>query len=162
MSPDIEIAAMAPSHLPQVLEIERLSFPTPWTPGLFLHELKLPFSRVRVAHTNGNGSSALVGYVCWWLVAEEAHILNLAVHPDHRRRGIAGDFVALVLADACEQNAASVTLEVRRDNVAAQGLYRRFGFSECGIRRDYYGRGDDAIVMTRELAEDERGVGTRV
>lgn len=147
---------MASRHLPHVLEIERLSSPTPWTQGLFLHELQLPFSRVRVAHTAGNGTGALVGYVCWWLVAEEAHILNLAVHPDHRRRGIAGTFVEIILADAGEQNATCVTLEVRRDNVAAQELYRRFAFSECGVRRDYYGRGDDAVIMTRELAE---GVG---
>jgi ribosomal-protein-alanine N-acetyltransferase len=147
------ISEMASSHLPHVLEIERLSYPTPWTQGLFLHELKLPFSRVRVAHTNGNGTSTLVGYVCWWLVAEEAHILNLAVHPDHRRRGIAGTFVELVLADAIEQKATGVTLEVRRNNVAAQELYRRFGFSECGVRRNNYGRGDDAIIMTRELTE---------
>jgi ribosomal-protein-alanine N-acetyltransferase len=144
---------MASSHLLHVLEIERLSSPTPWTQGLFLHELQLPFSRVRVAHNGGNGTGALVGYACWWLVAGEAHILNLAVHPDHRRRGIAGRFVKLILADADEQRATSVTLEVRRDNVAAQELYRRFAFLECGIRRDYYGRGDDAIIMTRELAE---------
>jgi ribosomal-protein-alanine N-acetyltransferase len=151
MSLSITIAAMAPSHLPHVLEIERLSFPTPWSPGLFLHELKLPFSRVRVAHTSGNGNSALVGYVCWWLVAEEAHILNLAVHPDHRRRGIAATFVDLVVADATEQKATCVTLEVRRDNVPAQELYGRFGFDECGVRRNYYGRGDDAIIMTRQV-----------
>lgn len=151
MTTHITIAAMAPSHLPHVLEIERLSFPTPWTPGLFLHELKLPFSRVRVAQTANNGTSALVGYVCWWLVAQEAHILNLAVHPDHRRRGIAGTFVDLVVADAAEQKATCVTLEVRRDNVAAQELYRRFAFNECGVRRNYYGRGDDAIIMTRKL-----------
>lgn len=156
MRTDITIIGMAPSHLPQVLEIERLSFPTPWTPGLFLHELKLPFSRVRVAHTNGNGTSALVGYVCWWLVADEAHILNLAVHPDHRRRGIAGTFVELVVADASEREASAVTLEVRRDNVAARELYRRFGFHECGVRRNYYAPGDDAIIMTRNLTEERR------
>lgn len=147
----VTITAMASSHLPHVLEIERLSSPTPWTQGLFLHELQLPFSRVRVAQSAGNGTSAVVGYACWWLVAEEAHILNLAVHPDHRRRGIAGSFVKLILADADEQRASSVTLEVRRDNVAARELYRRFAFVECGVRRDYYGRGDDAIIMTREL-----------
>lgn len=150
MSSDITIAEMASRHLPQVLEIERLSFPTPWTQGLFLHELKLPFSRVRVAHSNGNGNSALVGYVCWWLVAEEAHILNLAVHPDYRRRGVARTFVELVIRDAEEQKATCVTLEVRRDNVAAQELYRRFAFNECGIRRNYYGPGEDAIIMTRQ------------
>jgi len=151
MPPNITIAEMAASHLPQVLEIERLSFPTPWTPGLFLHELKLPFSRVRVAHSNGDGYGALVGYVCWWLVAHEAHILNLAVHPDYRRRGVAGTFVDLVVTDATQQNAECVTLEVRRDNLPARELYHRFGFNECGVRRNYYGRGDDAVIMTRLL-----------
>ena len=64
---------MLAADLPQVMELERLAFPNPWTPGLFLHELKLSFSRLLLAR-GSNGGGRLHGYVCWWLVGDEVHI----------------------------------------------------------------------------------------
>jgi [ribosomal protein S18]-alanine N-acetyltransferase len=142
---------MVAADLPQVMEIERLAFPNPWTPGLFLHELKLSFSRLHLARS-GNGNRRLLGYVCWWLVGDEVHVLNLAVHPDARRGGTGRALVQRVLADAAAHHAASVSLEVRRDNQPAAALYRSLGFTETGMRRNYYGQGEDAIVMERRLA----------
>jgi ribosomal-protein-alanine N-acetyltransferase len=139
---------MQPTDLEAVMEIERRSFPQPWTPGLFLHELKVPFSRTILARPHG-GSAEVLGYVCRWLVGDEVHILNLAVHPERRRGGIARVLVQQVLEEADTQGAQLVTLEVRRGNEAALALYRAFGFRETGVRRNYYGRGHDAIVMTR-------------
>jgi ribosomal-protein-alanine N-acetyltransferase len=143
---------MAPADLPEVMEIERLVFASPWTPGLFLHELKIPFSRLRLARES-NGRRVLCGYVCWWVVGDEAHILNLAVRPDRRRSGIGREMVRLVLADARAANAGSVSLEVGRSNEAAQALYRSLGFHEAGLRRNYYARGEDALVMICRLDE---------
>jgi len=145
------IEPMTAADLPEVMEIERLSFSSPWSQGLFLHELKVPFSRVRVARRAHDGRK-LVGYVCWWVVGPEVHLLNLAVHPDCRRGGIGRVLLQLVLDDARTHNAESVSLEVQRDNVAAQNLYRLHGFNQNGVRRHYYGRGQDAIIMTRWLA----------
>ena len=150
MSPSVVFEPMTAEDLGGVMEIERLAFESPWTPGLFLHELKIPFSRLLVART-ANGSRKLVGYVCWWVVADEVHILNLAVHPDYRRTGLGSGLIELVLADAAAQQAGSVSLEVRQSNEAARCLYRTFGFSDRGVRRHYYGRGEDAIIMTKEL-----------
>lgn len=147
-----DILPMAAEDLTEVMEIERLVFPKPWSPGLFLHELRIPFSRTRVARTIEEGQR-LIGYVCWWVVGDEVHILNIAVHPDVRRCGVGRELVELVLADARAQHVASVSLEVRRDNQAALELYRSLGFSESGVRRNYYGRGEDALIMTRLLAE---------
>ena len=141
---------MVAADLPQVMELERLAFPNPWTPGLFLHELKLSFSRLHLARS-GNGQRRLLGYVCWWLVGDEVHILNLAEHPDARRGGIGRAWVERVLADAASQHAGSVSLEVRRDNHVAVALYRALGFTEIGLRRNYYGQGDDAVIMERRL-----------
>lgn len=142
---------MVPADLPEVMEIERLVFPAPWTPGLFLHELKIPFSRLRLAR-EANGRRTLCGYVCWWVVGDEGHILNLAVHPDRRRSGIGREMVRLVLADARAEKAESVSLEVGRTNEAAQALYRSLGFCEAGIRRNYYARGEDAVIMVHRFA----------
>jgi ribosomal-protein-alanine N-acetyltransferase len=141
---------MQADDLPDVLEIERRSFPQAWTPGMFLHELKVPFSRVTLVRAS-NGTHTTLGYVCRWLVGDEAHILNLAVHPDHRGRGLGRLLVNQVLAEAEATRATLVTLEVRRENTAARTLYRQLGFADAGVRRNYYGRGEDAIVMTRTL-----------
>lgn len=147
---------MTGEDLGEVMEIERLAFDAPWTPGLFLRELKLPFSRVIVARTR-NGGRRLIGYACWWTVGDEVHIHNLAVHPGYRRSGVGRALVQLILDEACRNQVQSVSLEVRHDNGPARRLYRSFGFTERGVRRDYYGRGEDAIVMTRELTRREPG-----
>jgi [ribosomal protein S18]-alanine N-acetyltransferase len=141
---------MSAADLPQVMELERLAFPNPWTPGLFLHELKLSFSRLLLAR-GANGGARLHGYVCWWVVGDEVHILNLAVHPDARRSGTGRALVERVIGDAVTHAAASVSLEVRRGNEAAEALYRSMGFSAAGVRRNYYGQGEDAVIMERRL-----------
>jgi len=141
---------MTADDLPAVMEIERLSFPEPWSTGLFLHELKLPFSRCRVVRAP-NGSNPLIGYAIWWLVGDEVQILNIAVHPDYRRSGAARLMLEEILADARAGAATSVSLEVRHDNESARRLYEGFGFVEKGVRRHYYGRGNDALIMTLAL-----------
>lgn len=146
-TPAFTFSPMRAEDLDAVMEIERRSFPEPWTPGLFLHELKVPFSKTILAHTASG--AALVGYICRWLVGDEVHILNLAVRPEERKTGIGRTLVELVLQEAVEHRATIVTLEVRRENTAAMALYRSLGFSECGVRRNYYGRGQDAIIMSR-------------
>lgn len=138
---------MTAADLPQVMEIERLAFARdPWTPGLFLHELKLAFSRVELAR-GADPSRRLLGYACWWVIGDEVHILNLAVHPDARRAGIGRALVQRVLDDACAQQATSVSLEVRPENTAGLALYRAMGFTQIGLRRNYYARGEDAVIM---------------
>src|SRR5512147_1591078 len=119
---------MVAADLPEVMELERLAFPKPWTPGLFLHELKLSFSRVYLARS-GNGTRRLQGYVCRWVVGDEVHILNLAVHPHSRRAGIGRALVQHVLDDATAHGAVSVSLEVGRNNAAAAALYRAMRFA---------------------------------
>jgi ribosomal-protein-alanine N-acetyltransferase len=154
----LTFTAMQPADLPAVMEIERRSFPNPWSPGLFLHELKVPFSSTILARCSGNGEMVL-GYVCRWLVGEELHILNLAVHPEHRRSGIGRILVARIVQEAEEHGVQLLTLEVRRGNEPALALYRAFGFQESGVRRNYYGRGEDAIVMARSCGPGAVGEG---
>lgn len=149
-------APMVAADLPQVMELERLAFPVqPWTPGLFLHELKLDFSRLELART-ADAASQLVGYACWWLVGDEVHILNVAVHPDVRRSGAGRALVQRILDDAAAHDVRSVSLEVRHDNAAGAALYRAMGFVPIGLRKNYYGKGEDAVIMERKLGGDDR------
>lgn len=147
--------SMRTEDLDAVMEIERSSFPEPWSAGLFLHELKIPFSQTTLLW-NGSGSRDLLGYVCRWLVGDEVHILNLAVRPEWRRSGVGRALVERVVREAEERHVSMITLEVRRENVAATALYRSFGFTEQGVRRNYYGRGQDAIIMSAVLSVEEK------
>ena len=144
---------MVAADLPEILEIERASFSNPWSGALFLQELDVPFSRILVARPAGEGHP-IVGYACRWYVADEVHVLNVAVHPEHRQQGVAGMLMRAVLREAREGEAIGVTLEVRRSNRAARVLYDGLGFEEVGVRRDYYGRGEDALIMRLDVTHD--------
>ena len=144
---------MKRSDLDAVMEIERCSFPQPWSPGLFLHELKIPFSKTVLACAP-EASGEILGYICRWLVGDEVHILNLAVRPERRQSGVGRELVELVVREADERAASVITLEVRRENSAAMTLYSSLGFTERGVRRNYYGRGQDAIIMSRARGAD--------
>ncbi len=141
---------MLPADLDAVMEIERCSFAEPWTPGLFLRELKLPFSTTLVARSP---DGQIAGYVCWWLVGDEVHLLNLAVHPDCRRQGLGRYLLETVLRAAAQAGARLVTLEVRDDNAAAIALYRAYGFHQVGVRRNYYAQGRHALILSREAGD---------
>jgi ribosomal-protein-alanine N-acetyltransferase len=137
--------------LPAIFEIERLAFDHPWSLDSFVRELSLAFSLTLAAFTGPPTRQMLSGYLCRWLVADECHILNVAVHPRYRRQGIAERLMAEVIAEATAKKASVATLEVRRTNLSARGLYRKFKFEERRLRKNYYGPGEDAIVMELKL-----------
>jgi ribosomal-protein-alanine N-acetyltransferase len=137
--------------LPRIVEIERVAFPTPWSLNSFQRELTLPFSRLTVAAIGESESGSISGFLCRWIVADECHVLNIAVHPDYRRAGIGADLLNAAIADAISKKASVVTLEVRRSNLPARCLYRKYEFEERRLRKHYYGPGEDAIVMELHL-----------
>lgn len=137
--------------LPRILEIERLAFPTPWSLQSFQRELTLPFSRVTVAIPELDESQPPSGFLCRWIIADECHVLNIAVHPDYRRAGVGAALMKTAIQEAREKGAEAVTLEVRRSNLPARHMYRKFDFEERRLRKGYYGPGEDAIVMELRL-----------
>jgi [ribosomal protein S18]-alanine N-acetyltransferase len=147
----IKIRDASNGDLPQIVDIERLSFDNPWSRDSFRRELSLPFSRTTVAVTSNGSTEAVLGYLCRWLVADECHILNVAVRPIARRTGVGERLMEHAIGEAKREKARFVTLEVRRSNVAARSLYRKLSFEERRLRRNYYGSGDDAIVMELRL-----------
>lgn len=148
---DIIISKMTFDDLNDVYEIDKLSFPVPWSKSSFEEELKNILSYYLVARLN----SKIVGYIGSWLIIDECHITNIAVHPNYRERGIAIKLVEALLAYCNENGISYVLLEVRKNNFQAQNLYERFGFKSDGIRKNYYknsdGTYDDAILMTKEF-----------
>ena len=149
--PRVSLRDMRRDDLAAVLEIERRSFAQPWSRAFFEKELATPFARLVVAVEEGRPGPAVVGYTCRWRVTDEVHLLNVAVHPERRGLGHGRALVAAVVAEAEAARARVVYLEVRAGNVIARRLYRHLGFKDLGVRRGYYGPGQDAIVMELRL-----------
>src|SRR5579859_4796383 len=148
-NPGFAIREAAIADLPRIMTIERVAFDHPWSEESFVREFALPFSRTTIATATHAGK--IIGYLCRWLVADECHVLNVAVDPKFRRAGVGSGLMADVISEAELKGAEVITLEVRRSNVAARGLYRKLNFEERRLRRNYYGAGEDAIVMERLL-----------
>src|SRR5689334_20258316 len=126
----IKVRDATSKDLPSILEIERTSFSHPWTLDSFKRELLLPFSRIVVATAEKDGRTRVAGYICRWIVADECHILNVAVHPDVRRLRIGEHLMRDTILEAKSKGADVITLEVRRSNLPARSLYRKLNFEE--------------------------------
>jgi [ribosomal protein S18]-alanine N-acetyltransferase len=141
---------MRRDDLGAVLDIERRSFAQPWSRAFFEKELSTSFARL-VVLLEEEPRPPVVGYSCRWRVTDEVHLLNVAVHPERRGLGYGRLLVTAVIDEAVGARARVVFLEVRAGNVVARRLYRQLGFRDLGVRRGYYGPGQDAIVMERRL-----------
>ena len=148
---DFTIVPMEEQDIPQVAAIDQLSFANPWSAQSYHFELTVN----EAAHflvllaPPAEAARQVVGYAGFWLIVDEAHMGTLAVHPLWRRRGLGERLLVALLGQARGLGAASVTLEVRAGNEAAQQLYRRHGFVEVGRRKRYYqDNGEDAILLT--------------
>ncbi|MEO1059595.1 MAG: ribosomal protein S18-alanine N-acetyltransferase [Actinomycetota bacterium] len=129
-----------------VLAIEAASYPRPWSPGVFESEIDQVRSGSRFYLAARRGRD-VVGYSGLWFTGEEAHVTNVAVHPDHRRAGVASTMLLALADEAIGRGCQAWTLEVRASSSGAQALYRRFGFAPAGVRTRYYENTEDAIVM---------------
>jgi ribosomal-protein-alanine N-acetyltransferase len=142
----LTVEPMRRRHVGRVLEIERASYPKPWTMTVFHDEL----DQVGTGHRHyivARIGRSVVGYGGLMFVGDEAHVTNIAVHPDRRRGGIATRLLGDLARVAIERGCQAWTLEVRASSRGAQELYRQFGFAPAGIRARYYEGTEDAIVM---------------
>lgn len=142
--PAISIREMHLGDVPEALRIERLSFSTPWSEASFLSEVYGQRSFTRVAECGG----ALVGYICMRHVADECHLLDLAVDPDYRGRGVAGMLLNSGFEAMREEGCRFLFLEVRESNIPSLKLYEKLGFKVTGLRKAYYLKPtEDAVIM---------------
>lgn len=142
---DIEIIPASIEHIDDIMVVENLSFTIPWSRNAITEEItKNKFAVYLVGKLKGR----VVCYAGMWHVFDEGHITNVAVHPEFRGSGIGSLMVENLIRVARDRKITSMTLEVRRNNLIAQGLYKKFGFEACGVRRGYYAdNGEDAIIM---------------
>ena len=155
------VRPMCQEDITQVTEIDQEVFPTMWPPANYERELKMPLAHYIVAQDALYSLSTkelppadkedIIGFAGLWMMADEAHITNIAVRQCHRRQGI-GEFLLISMINlALELNAHLLTLEVRSSNVSAQSLYHKYGFSLVNVRQGYYTNNkENALVMASE------------
>jgi ribosomal-protein-alanine N-acetyltransferase len=149
---DLEIGRLTEGDLGEIMQIERMSFRAPWSPSMFMQDLSFPIARCLAARVPGDAAKQLAGYIICWFVADEVHVTNIAVRKDLRKRGVATRLVEEALRLARNERMQYCTLEVRKSNEAAKGLYQRLGFEARGIRPKYYSdNNEDALIMWLDL-----------
>lgn len=147
---DVVIGPMRRRDLRQVLPIEAQAYPTSWSRSVFESELAQVADGSRYYAVARSGRD-VVGYAGLWFVPDpdgnQAHVTNIVVAPEHRRRGVACRLMVHLADRAIADGCVAWTLEVRASSTGAQELYRRFGFAPAGVRARYYENTEDAIVM---------------
>ncbi len=144
-----ELRRLQLRDLAAVEEIERTSYPTPWSRSMFAGELTKPSSICLGAFDGDTG--ALLGYLIISRYVDAWHVMNVAVAPEHRRRGIAASLLDRLFELTVGDGRRGYTLEVRVSNTSAIKLYERAGFRARGVRRGYYtDNREDALIMWRD------------
>lgn len=140
--------------IPGVQVLERHCFTMPWSRGIFHNELTKNDNAYYVVAELDN---EIIGYAGVWIILDEGHITNIAVHPKYQRRGIGRTLMETITAYAAQRGAVRMTLEVRVSNYVAQDLYKKLGYQICGVRKGYYqDTREDAYIMWKELTDDEK------
>ena len=141
------ITMMTASHVPQIAELEKLCFNDPWSENSIASELDNRLSCWLVALDDDK----VIGYVGSQTVLGETDMMNIAIHPDHRKRGIATELIERLIQALKERDSHSLMLEVRASNEPAKSLYTKMGFELVGIRKNYYRNPkEDALILRKE------------
>ena len=143
----IQLHRMAEAHVSQIAELEKLCFSAPWSRNSVASELNNPLSLWLVA----TDADTVAGYIGSQSVMGEADMMNVAVHPDYRRKGIGKQLVEALVASLKDNGVYSLTLEVRASNEPAISLYDQLGFTQVGRRPNYYrDPREDALILRKE------------
>lgn len=145
----VRIVPMNADHLDEIAELEQICFSTPWSRNMLAEELDNACSAFLVALDD---AGHVAGYAGLQVILDEGYITNVAVRPECRRQGVAGQLLAVFLNFAQGNHLAFLTLEVRASNYGAIALYGGLGFRSVGRRKNYYEHPrEDAIIMTKEF-----------
>lgn len=148
-SSQLVFRSMTLQDIPAVREIELEAFTAPWTPGAFHSELtNNQFAQYMVMEVDG----VIAGYAGMWVIMDEAHVTNIAVRSQYRGQKLGERLLRELQRTAVFLGSKRMTLEVRVSNYIAQGLYRKLGFKESGVRKGYYtDNNEDALIMWADL-----------
>ena len=151
----VELRHLVLDDLDEIDEIERRSYPTPWSRSMFAGELSKPTSICLGAFEADGEDGALVGYLIVSRYVDAWHVMNIAVDPPHRARGIATMLLERLFEATADDARRGYTLEVRVSNATAIALYERLGFEARGLRRGYYtDNREDALIMWKDPVEE--------
>lgn len=145
----MQIVKFRDCHIADVLKVEQECFLTPWSEKMFKEEISGKFSHYYVAEIDSHA----VAYMGMWSLSGEGHITNVAVSKNYRRCGIAKALISHFIEIAKSENLEFLTLEVRASNEPAISLYKSFGFTQVGIRKNYYENKEDALLLTKFFGE---------
>ena len=138
-------------HLDDIIFIEKSAFNQPWTKNQFMNDIQSELD-------SGNWVYAInefvAGYIFGWTIQGEFHLNNIAVHPGYLRKSIGKNLIQHIIARVILRNVGVILLEVSAENIPARKCYQSLGFNQMGIRKDYYSKGDDAILYNLELNTD--------
>lgn len=141
------ITKMLQCHVPQIAELEKLCFNDPWSENSIASELDNRLSCWLVAIADDK----VVGYVGSQTVLGETDMMNIAIHPDYRKQGIATELISALIEALNERGSHSLLLEVRASNEPAKSLYLMMGFDVVGVRKNYYRNPrEDALILRKE------------
>lgn len=155
----VSVDLMKKEDLPEILAIERASFPTPWTEGMFLDEIRTTHAQCLIIKIEIEGKTFIAAYIIFWFVADEVHLHNLAVRNEFRRQGLAYNMMNLMKDIAAQVGITRQTLEVRESNQGAINLYRKCGFVVKGKRPHYYTDTHEAALIMWAENEQEKNNG---
>ena len=141
------ITEMNATHVSQVAALEKLCFADPWSEMSIASELQNLWSYWLVAVSDDR----VVGYIGSQSSIDEAEVMNVAVHPEHRRQGIAEDLICTLVEELKKRGIHALLLEVRATNAPAIALYEKLGFQQVGLRKNYYRNPkEDALILRKE------------
>ena len=141
------ITKMTEAHIGQIAELEKICFNDPWSENSIASELNNRLSCWLVAIEDGK----VIGYLGSQTVLGETDMMNIAVHPDYRKNGIASNLIGELISTLMEQGSHSLMLEVRESNEPAKSLYLKLGFDVVGVRKNYYRNPkENALILRKE------------
>jgi ribosomal-protein-alanine N-acetyltransferase len=145
------IQEMDNEDLDEVLSIETSDSLTPWSRRMFIEEMRNAFSFCFVIKRGDEYKQPVVGFICFRNMAEESELLKICVHPDYRQRGVGKKLMKFYTAFSRERGIKAFYLEVFSSNHPAIHLYQSFSYQSSGIRKKFYQRKFDALLMTKNV-----------
>jgi ribosomal-protein-alanine N-acetyltransferase len=136
------------SQLDEIVEIENSSFEKPWKRSQLMDDIRNNIDSENWVFVQ---DEKVVGYIFGWIIQNEFHLNNIAVHPNYLRKKVGQKLINHIISRVADQKVNVILLEVSVNNVSARKCYQSLGFVEVGMRKDYYSKGDDAILYNLEI-----------
>ena len=135
-------------HLDDIIFIEKSAFNQPWTKNQFMNDIQSELDSENWVYVI---NELVAGYIFGWIIQGEFHLNNIAVHPEYLRRSIGKNLIQHIIARVILRNVGVILLEVSAENIPARKCYQSLGFNQMVIWKDYYSKGDNAILYNLEL-----------